>query len=376
MASPAWLLVGPPDSRRITALQQALHTSGQAPAPVIDYADVLRSPQIVHEAIARHPQALVKLESPGEDAQLHARLVQRGWQLRGAPGAPPSALQHGELSHQHDWHAGFNDLLCSLPAAANYLNTPAGLLATIDKLACQQRFVAAGVPVPTLFGTIDGHEDLIAQLQARRCSQVFIKARYGSSAAGVLAFRRHPDGRQLAIGTAELVREQGTVRVFNALRQRRYTDAADIAALVDALAVQGAYVEQWIPKPRVPGAAGRHYDIRVVTLDGHARQRVARTSEGPLTNLHLGNRRGALEDWLDHEAMARLEEIATRSATALPGNRMLGIDLVLRNGTGRVLEANGFGDLLPELRWHGATTWDDQAALTSLSTAAHERHCA
>jgi hypothetical protein len=157
--------------------------------------------------------------------------------------------------------------------------------------------------------------------------------------------------------------------LFNSLRQRRYTDGTEIARLVDALALQGAYLERWVPKPPVPGIDGAHYDVRVVALDRRPRQRVARASRGPLTNLHLGNHRASVGAWLDPVAMARLEAAVVRATTAFPASRMIGFDLVIRGSRSWVLEANGFGDLLLESRWEGRTTYEDQACMGPRDTA-------
>lgn len=357
-----WVVVGPRDSRRIAALQQALQAQGHPAAVVFDYLQLLDTPAPLQDWLARHPAARVKLESPGEAPELHRALILRGWRTLGSPGPAPAPLAHCELAHQQLWYAGFADLLASLPAA-QYLNPPAGLLAMTDKLACQQRLAAAGVAVPTLLGSVDSYADMRACLQVSGCTQAFLKPRYGSSGAGVLAYRWHRDGREIASGSAELVQDAGGVRVFNALRQRRYTRRTDIAPLVDAIAAQGAYLERWIPKPRAPGLPGHHYDLRVVALDGVARQRVARASRGPLTNLHLGNRRLPAQAWQGADVDALVSATVAQAARAFADCRMIGLDLIQRDGRCHVLEANGFGDLLPELRWQGRTTYEDQAAL-------------
>ncbi len=362
------MLVGPRGSRRIAALQQALQAQGQPAATVFDYLQLLDIAAPLQDWLARHPAALVKLESPGEASALHQALIVRGWHCLGQPGPAPAPLAHGELAHQHLWHAGFADLLATLPAA-RYLNPPADLLAMTDKLGCQQRLAAAGVSVPALLGTVDSYAGLRECLQASGCTQAFLKPRYGSSGAGVLAYRWHRDGRQIASGSAELVVQDGQVRVFNALRQRRYTRTDEIAPLVDAIAAQGAYLEQWIPKPRAPGLPGYHYDLRVVAFDGAARQRVARASRGPLTNLHLGNRRLPAQAWQSADVDAAVASTVAQAASAFADSRMIGFDLIQRAGRCHVLEANGFGDLLPELRWQGRTTYEDQAALGAVAAA-------
>ncbi|WP_115563429.1 STM4014 family protein [Xanthomonas arboricola] len=361
-------MVGPQGSRRIAALQQALQAQGQPAATVFDYLQLLDTAAPLQDWLARHPAALVKLESPGEAPALHQALIVRGWHCLGQPGPAPAPLAHGELAHQHLWYAGFADLLATLPAA-RYLNPPADLLAMTDKRGCQQRLAAAGVSVPALLGTVDSYAGLRECLQASGCTQAFLKPRYGSSGAGVLAYRWHRDGRQIASGSAELVVQDGQVRVFNALRQRRYTRTDEIAPLVDAIAAQGAYLEQWIPKPRAPGLPGYHYDLRVVAFDGAARQRVARASRGPLTNLHLGNRRLPAQAWQSADVDAAVASAVAHAASVFADSRMIGFDLIQRAGRCHVLEANGFGDLLPELRWQGRTTYEDQAALGAIAAA-------
>ncbi|BAV97651.1 conserved hypothetical protein [Lysobacter enzymogenes] len=371
MTPPAWLLIGPRGSRRLRGLQQALRERGVAAAEELHYEDLLAAPQRAAEQIAARPRALVKIESPGEAPALHAVLIERGWRALGAVGAPPQPLEHGELAHQHHWYAGFRELLQALPARAGYLNPPDDIAGMSDKLACQRRLRAQGIAIPPLLGEIDGYESLQALLREHDAGQVFVKARYGSSGAGVLAYRRNRGGREAAYGSAELSEDGGRARVFNSLKPRRYDDGARIARLIDAIAAQGAYVERWIPKPRAPGSegdryGGAHYDIRAVALDGFLRHRVARVGRGPLTNLHLGNRRGALAHWLDDAAMHALETATQQAAMAFPRSRMIGFDLILREGRSWVLEANAFGDLLLDLPWQGLSTYQDQALLRAV----------
>lgn len=374
MAAPGWLLIGPRGSRRLRWLQQALGERGLPAAEELHYEDLLAAPQRAAERIAARPGALVKIESPGEAPALHAALIERGWRALGCPDAAPRALEHGELAHQHWWYAGFRELLAALPARAGYLNPPEDIAGMSDKLACQLRLRAQGIAIPPLLGEIDGYERLRELLREHGAGQVFVKARYGSSGAGVLAYRRSRCGGEAAYGSAELVEDGAGARVFNSLKPRRYDRGARIARLVDAIAAQGAYVERWIPKPRAPDGAGghydgAHYDIRAVALDGFLRHRVARVGSGPLTNLHLGNRRGALAQWLDGDAMHALEAATQQAAMAFPRSRMIGFDLILREGRSWVLEANAFGDLLLDLPWQGLSTYQDQALLRPVPAA-------
>ncbi|MGO1072730.1 STM4014 family protein [Lysobacter sp. CA199] len=372
MPADGWLLIGPRGSRRIRGLQQALHERGLPAAEELHYERVLEAPALAADAIARRPRALVKIESPGEAPALHTALIDRGWRSLGESGPRPRPLEHGQLAYQHYWYAGFRALLDALPREANYLNPPADIACMSDKWACQQRLQARDIAIPPLLGRIDGYAQLREHLREHACGQVFIKARYGSSGAGVLAYRCDRQGREALYGSAELTGddgEDGSARIYNSLRPRRYTDPRQIARVIDAVAAQHAYLERWIAKPRAPDGHG-HYDIRAVALDGRARHRLARIGRTPLTNLHLGNRRGALADWLDDDAMRALEDATERAAAAFPDSRMIGFDLILRDGRSWILEANAFGDLLLNLSWQGRSTYQDQVAQDRAASSA------
>jgi hypothetical protein len=138
-----------------------------------------------------------------------------------------------------------------------------------------------------------------------------------------------------------------------------YSHREDIKALIDALAVQGAYAECWMPKPRAPVAPDANYDLRVVAFCGRPRQRIARISRSPMTNLHLGNRRSP-PHWLEARHIDALERTVAQAASVLSPSLSIGFDIVLQSSRACVLEANAFGDLLPGLQFEGAGTFDDQ----------------
>lgn len=369
-------VVGHPQHRRVALLQQARARAGRPAATVVAYTDLLLDPHALRNAIGRQREVAIKIDSPGEDDDVTRGLVERGWRVLGRDGEVPRARLHGELLARDAWFAGFIDLLGVVErslgeVAPRWLNPPADIRAMGDKLACQQRFAAAGVAVPELLGTIHGYGDLQERLRGSGHDRVFVKARFGSSAAGVVAYRRHRDGREVLISSSALVREAGVARIVNRLRLQRLDDSAAITALIDALARQGSYAEQWLPKPAVPGRRGLHYDLRVVVTDGRARQCIARMSATPMTNLHLGNRRACPTGWLAGSAMDAIERGAERAAAAFPHSACVGLDLVAQAGGVRVFEANAFGDLLPGVEREGCSTYDDQVALDRM----REREC-
>lgn len=361
------IVVGHPAHRRIALLQQARLHAGLPAAFVIAYADLLGDPEILRARIGARRHVVIKIDSPGEDDLVTQALVTRGWRVLERDGAVPLPMHFGELVARDAWFAGFLDVLGAVErsladVAPRWLNSPADIRRMGDKLACQQHFLASRVVVPGLLGAIDGYEGLQERLQASGHDRVFVKARFGSSAAGVVAYRRHRDGREMAITSSAIVRGTGAVRIVNCLRPQRMDDSREIRALIDTLARQGSYVEQWVSKPAVPGRRGLHYDLRVVVTAGRARQRVARMSVMPMTNLHLGNLRACPTGWLSSEALDGIAREAERAARAFPHSRCVGLDLVPHRAGSVVLEANAFGDLLPGAERDGCSTYDDQVA--------------
>jgi glutathione synthase/RimK-type ligase-like ATP-grasp enzyme len=96
---------------------------------------------------------------------------------------------------------------------------------------------------------------------------------------------------------------------------------------------------------------GQNFDIRVVCVYGKPAATIFRLSSNPMTNLHLGGRRGDFarcraavptRAWLD--ALDHCAEAAACFDSAIAG-----VDVVFERGYGRhyVLEVNAFGDFFP-----------------------------
>ncbi|QEI06040.1 hypothetical protein FXN63_09470 [Pigmentiphaga aceris] len=378
------LVLGVAGGKRMRGLQDAAQRHGDVVLHCVDYADAMRDPTALH-AMAATGMAL-KIDSPGDDAWVQHQLCLRGWEagsgmaekpmpdnvVSGGKGSddithdctaasptisttvlPPKPVAKGELMPTRDWYAGFAQFLRAIPQTAAPLSPVEDILLMTDKLNCQQHLRSHGVAIPPLLGAVSGYGHLLALLDQAGVDNAFIKPRYGSSAAGVVAYRRNRRGNELAVSTVHSANGQH----FNAKRMRRYTNTQEIAALIDTLAADQAYAEAWIPKPRTQGGG---YDFRVVTLDGEPQHRVARVNNAPMTNLHLDAQRAQAEDLLNDVALQALVDTARAAARTFPRSRMMGLDIVVRGERAWVLEANAFGDLLPRLHWQGRDTYDAQ----------------
>ncbi|MFZ4875703.1 STM4014 family protein [Janthinobacterium sp. Mn2066] len=346
-------------SKRVRLMQAARAQLHLPPAQVLEWRDWLRQPSLLDTALAQ--PGVFKIEPPGDDPAAHRHLLHDGCRSLGRPPVP--APEHGELLAMDAWFGGFKaameglaSQLAALPQTRVF-NAPADIVLMTDKLACQRHLAAHGVPVPALLGPVHGYAHLQSLLREHGLDRVYLKPRYGSSASGVVAYRRNRAGRQQATSSASLQQMNGEPRLFNHKRISRYESASEIATLVDTLAQQQLYAEAWLPKPRTGDS---HYDLRVVTLGGQPAHRVARIGAQMMTNLHLDNQRGDAASLLNCADMAALESAATLAASAFPCSTVAGLDLVVRHGQAHVLEANAFGDLLPGLLWQGDDTYTAQ----------------
>jgi hypothetical protein len=100
---------------------------------------------------------------------------------------------------------------------------------------------------------------------------------------------------------------------------------------------------------------------------------VVRASRTPLTNLHLGNRRGNLGAFLERltrTQVAEFLETCRRCARTFSDSFQIGVDILFTPGLRQhyVLEANAFGDLLPGVLHQGRDTY--QAEVDAVSQVA------
>lgn len=351
------IILGSPGNRRITLFQQALARVGQRPATVLPYEELLHSQRAIPKG------AVVRIESPGENETVSQLLIRRGAAVTGcdveAVGRRVDDTEVGEIVFPDLWYAGWSDLLSVLDTtAATWMNSPRDIDVMFNKPSCHAHLQAAGIPLAERLGSVRSYEELRELMRSTDTRRVFIKLESASSASGVVALETSRNRIQATTST-ELINAADGPRLFNSLRLQRYTNEHDVAQLISALASYGMTVERWLPKA---GWKERTFDLRVVVIAGEVRHLVMRTSQSPLTNLHLGNQRGDVEELLrsiPDTAREAAWDSCRRVADVFSGSLYFGVDLMFTPGFRQhaILEVNAFGDLLPGVLDRGGDTY-------------------
>jgi glutathione synthase/RimK-type ligase-like ATP-grasp enzyme len=363
---PEILVIGPPDSRRVTAFVETALRLGAPRVTVRSYLDVIRN------CAAPSSGTLVRLESPGGCSATTRALLKAGISaLEGDGGVPISAAEidelacdRGEMLHPRQWFLGWRKVLNDLASrwdsdALRWMSVPDAIVTAFDKLACLNLWSTAGLRIPGQYAGVSTYAEL-RRIVPDRHARIFVKLRYGYSAMGAVALEWRGD-RVRAVTTVETTWANGRPRLFVTKRPRQLLREFEIAWLIDTLGMERIIVEDWLPKARWNGLP---YDLRIVMVDGRMCHVVGRANASPFTNLNLDARRMSGEAVFQQIGAehARLDDLCKRATAALPGAGMLGLDVLVGPGCRKftLLEANAFGDYLPGLLHQGQTTYEAQ----------------
>lgn len=358
------LVIGEPDSRRVTDFVRAATGVLAGPPRVLSYRQALAAD--AWDGLTTGD--FVRLESPGACPDATKLFLIAGIPEMERQGKTPfsraevDSLQpeRGEILHPLQWYLGFRAVLGQLSesgqrAGVDWLSTPAAVVTAFDKLACRELWTSRGLPLPAGHPAVSRYDELRREIRGDQ-RRLFIKLRFGYSAIGAVALEW--SGQKIrALTTVQTEWSGGRPRLFLSRQPRTLLREFEIAWLIDTLAQEGMIVEDWLPKARWQGVT---YDLRVVTIGGDPRHVVGRASPGPFTNLNLGARRMSaevVEEQLGESWPACLE-LCREAAAALPDAGMLGIDVLVSPCRNRfhLLEANAFGDYLPGLLHRGENT--------------------
>ncbi|MEM7231216.1 MAG: STM4014 family protein [Planctomycetota bacterium] len=381
-----WTLLADLRDVRAQSFAKSLRERGIEPN-LIDYRDLLRGK--LEDLADVGERSVLRLESPGDAVDLWSEITNQGREASNGhrePAVSPPEYERGRLAFTPAWYRGWCALLERVRRTLSdrrllYCAHPDDIVFSFDKLRSQQALAAAGVDVPRLLGSIASYSELREKMHEARLARVFVKLRHGSAGSGVLAYETNGSREQIWT-TIESRDEEGELKLFNSLKQRRVTDLRAIEAIVDAQAAYGSFAEEWVPKA---SCADKRFDLRVLIVGGARAHTVARLSRSPLTNLHLFGERRDLSDLrtddatnpLDREILDQIDATCGRVTKVYGKSLHLALDIAVRH-TRRsvaVLEVNSFGDLIHGVTHRGLTPYEAQIdAVTTFDAESLDRY--
>ncbi len=372
------ILANPTGDRRMGLIEAAVNRLGLPPVHLIPYSDYLAGR--INLTTVLQPGDIFRIDSPGRDFEVERALLVRGADIEDEETDAYDRLSKNQVENltfdkglilpSRQWYLGYRDSLKAIAQEIksipnlSLMNAPDEITIMFDKRACHQKMAQAGVSVPAGLPPIESFDHLLAEMKANQTSRVFIKLAHGSSAAGAAAFQL-AGHRMRAITTAEMVRENGAVRLYASRRIRTLFDPTEIKTLVNALCGHRLHVERWLPKA---STADGVFDLRVVTIRDQAAHVVARVSKSPMTNLHLLNKRGDWDKIRQHIGEERWETMQSTCLAAkalFPKSLYAGVDLLVSPNFRKhaILEINAFGDLLPGITHQGQDTYTKELSI-------------
>lgn len=327
---------------------------GRPPAHLLSWQELVAAPQRI-ASVPKH--AVIRLDAAGANDDVERAFITRGAASLGLPVPRLPSPERGVILAPRLAHEGFVQTLRAMRDAARedttWTTPVASVEALFDKRVTSDRWRALGLPVPRRLHPTPTLDGLRAAMREAGAKQAYVKVAHSSSAA-LLALVREGDRGPSAMTT--VLERDG--RRFNTRILQRARGRA-LQRLLDFLFEQGAIVEVAEPKARLDG---RLFDLRIVVVRGEPAAVVARTNTIPITNLHLGGRRGDLDALRALCPLDRWEaalRTAAEAARAFP-SLTVGIDLLFTPRFARevLIEGNAFGDFFPRLVYEGATVYE------------------
>ena len=353
-SQPGHWILGDSHSNRFSDYCAAASRCGMQTPGCVEWSEVINNGVQALEHIPLG--ARLRVDSFGQRADVLAMLIRHG----GGNEIP----QTGEIRSVDHQHSGLCRVLETLGrwskrrSDVSLCQDPMEIVVMFDKWATHKRMLPHRPRTILLPTDKISFDESLKRFVAEVGGRVFVKPRYASSASGVCCYRNSNDRQQL-IAPIEIVREVNGIRLFNSLRVRSFTKPEDIHDIFSVLVPQGMIAETAVDKARVDGD---RFDLRIVVINGSADHAVVRQSGSPITNLHLGNRRGTLQAVVESVGAQRLEacrQLALHAASCFAGTLYCGVDILLpRSGDPLVCEVNAFGDFLPNLVAGGKTVYE------------------
>ncbi len=366
-----FLIIGSKDSLRVHAFQKSLQSCIQKKATIVTYKQVLEQPESIKPFV--NSETIIRFESPEQDLSELKALYIAGIDQSSSSGlktligneinayledhgriVPPAQLSYGLIKA-----ASFVENYAE-ETHAYCLSSSSDMLAAMDKTSCLKLLQNNHIHSPYHLGSVTSFDELVELAKQTGKFRLFVKLRFGFSAAGMMALAINPsDSQVIAYTTAMMAPNQ---HLYATRKLQKLNRVNHIDQLIEKLAPMGLHIESWVPKAGVNDST---VDFRFISIQQEPIFSILRLSKSPITNLHLGNSRAdpsLLKQHMQPKDWLRLEETCTKVAKLFPSSFMLGIDVAVFNDLRQhaVLEVNPFGDFIKDVTYQNLSPYDHQ----------------
>lgn len=346
------ILIADPNSMRANSFCSELsaydlETGRNSRVTIIDWEQVCVRGGRISDLLPDQP-AILRIESPARDFGVIQALIKAG---ETAAGLSPSEWNDGG----HGWIAsplgvfeglcaclsGIEETLIEFPHIISPAR-PRDIATLFDKnltSACLRQW---GIPVPPYFHPDTDLNKTISVIRQQNWPTAFVKLAHGSCASGIVVL----DSSSVRLqGITTVVRKDG---LFYNTFDVRHVSGREARDILEFILSQNATIQQAIPKAQVNG---QNFDLRVVVLNRTVIAVIARVSQHPMTNLHLGGTRGDVHAIRNRVGQRRWLDAMDLCTEAAAGFELpcVGVDIAFDRATRTpcILEINAFGDFFP-----------------------------
>ncbi len=342
---------------------------------LVEYDSFLKSKNILTDILKKGD--IFRIETPEMNFEVDKQIFVRGFPYVKEEGywclssEEINALQFdkGRILPFRQWYLGYCDVLntvstqlANCPPHALFL-FPHEIIRTFDKTYCNNLFTHNNVPTPQLLPKFREYDALISYLYKNHIERVFVKPQNGSSASGIIILQVHSRTNQFsAQSTVEMDKKRDETRFYNNKKLQFYNKSEDVEEVVNFVFQNNGHIEKGFPKARLDD---KLFDLRIVVIAGAAQHTAVRLSYHPLTNLHLTNMRGDLQDVyaiLGEERWNTIKNSCKKAAGLFSNAFYSGLDVGISPdmSSHTFFEINAFGDLLKRIKFDGMDTYSSE----------------
>ncbi len=366
------IAVGSAENKRIKLFKEAINKRNLTLKNLITYDRIIDNPSLINQFIDKN--TIIRFDSPERNFDIQKKIIEVGYNPHNNSKnkqISPKQLNNfpfikGEIRYPKQFFQGWQKLLklWGDNLQIKSFNHPYDIAKMFDKTYCNNLFAQNKLPVAQSLGNITCYEELKETMYQQGYQKVFIKLAHGSSGSGVVAYNLGEYNQpESAITTVDIRRRKNDIKLFNSRQIKTYKNKQNIKDIINYLCAEEVQVEEWLPKAKL---GDYPFDLRIVVINGEPQHTVVRLgTRGIITNLHLLNKRGNLEDFLNKvhpKQWEKMQETCVKALSLFPNSLYAGVDLLVYPDFKQhaILEINAFGDLLPNLYWQGMDTYTSE----------------